>query len=553
MFLSAIQISFRAECALKPVSFLMATLFLLPVIAVSQVTCVEGNCRNGSGTCIFPSGAKYIGEFRDGSLHGEGILYFTNGDKYIGQWVDQHRQGKGRLVFANGEEYFGQFSQGQFHGAGEMTFADGRTYSGRWNQGRMEGQGTLLFPDGTRYTGAFRDGRQKGFGTFLWPNGDRYEGNWLDGQKHGPGTISLSSGAQITGTWLYGSFQTRWEALSFTGEEELLKDCGEIRCHGFGKLAFPDGTMYYGVFVHGMPQGQSKVIFPNGDVYEGIWADGAPNGLGKMTYLTGKVVYAYWMAGQVRLLLGEQRLDLPEPAANDNIIRIWAVVVGAAKYNHMPSLQYTDDDAYKLYAFLKSPEGGALPDSQLRVLVDEEATQANVMGAMRQLFYQADANDIVLFYFSGHGLPGAFLPSDYDGGSRRLEHHAINRLFADCRAGSKIVLADACHAGSLSTVKAPSATPYYMAFENSAKGTALMLSSKSEEYSLEDGGLRSGIFSHFLVRGLKGAADADRNSVVTLEELYRYVHSEVRRYTGNQQTPILTGNYLPDTPLAFLP
>ena len=46
-----------------------------------------------------------------------------------------------------------------------------------------------------------------------------------------------------------------------------------------------------------------------------------------------------------------------------------------ASYKHMPALQYTDDDAYRMYAFLKSPEGGALKDEQIKILVDDAATK----------------------------------------------------------------------------------------------------------------------------------------------------------------------------------
>ena len=79
----------------------------------------------------------------------------------------------------------------------------------------------------------------------------------------------------------------------------------------------------------------------------------------------------------------------------------------------MPPLRYTDDDAYQVYAFLKSPEGGALPDKQVRILIDEQATRQNILDAMRTIFLRADENDVVMFYFSGHGLKGAsFIPVD---------------------------------------------------------------------------------------------------------------------------------------------
>ena len=72
------------------------------------------------------------------------------------------------------------------------------------------------------------------------------------------------------------------------------------------------------------------------------------------------------------------------------------------------------------------------------------------------------------------------------------------------------------------------------AFDNSTGGTALLMSSKGEEYSLEDQGLRQGIFSHYLIRGLKGEADKNKNKIVTIQELYDFVFKKVRNYTKDK-------------------
>jgi len=93
---------------------------------------------------------------------------------------------------------------------------------------------------------------------------------------------------------------------------------------------------------------------------------------------------------------------------------------------------------------------------------------------------------------------------------------------------------------------------FYKAFEETQGGMALLLSSKGEEFSLEDGGLRSGIFSHFLIRGLKGEADGDGDKIVTVKELFDFVYQKVRRYTANVQTPTLSGKFDPKMPVAMI-
>ena len=68
----------------------------------------------------------------------------------------------------------------------------------------------------------------------------------------------------------------------------------------------------------------------------------------------------------------------------------------------------------------------------------------------------------------------------------------------------------------------------------------------------EDQGLRQGIFSHYLIRGLKGEADKNKNKIVTIQELYDYVFKKVRNYTGNAQSPTLTGIYDSQMPVSVI-
>ena len=93
---------------------------------------------------------------------------------------------------------------------------------------------------------------------------------------------------------------------------------------------------------------------------------------------------------------------------------------------------------------------------------------------------------------------------------------------------------------------------YYKTLSKSVSGTALIMSSKAEETSLESSGLRQGVFSHFLIRGLKGEADANQDKIVTIEELYDYINKNVRSYTGNRQSPVIKGTYDPKMTVAVV-
>ena len=275
--------------------------------------------------------------------------------------------------------------------------------------------------------------------------------------------------------------------------------------------------------------------------------------------------YTHWIKLKPLSEIRPQTISRPNNNSNSNLNsrpltglglatpKVYAVIVGVAKYNHINSLNYTDDDAYKLYAYLKSPEGGALPDNQIEILIDEVATRANILQKMRNTFSKAGPNDLVLFYFSGHGEEGSFLPSDFNGYSNKLTHSSIRDIFDQSRAKHKLCIADACHAGSLDKgVKNAWAgvyDNYYNALRNSRGGLALFMSSKAEETSLEIGGLRQSIFTYYMLEGLKGKADVNRNKVITIQELFNYVKTNVKAYTGNRQSPVIHGNYDTNMPV----
>lgn len=531
--------------------FIFLCLFLsLTLHLHAQSECIKGNCTNGYGTCVFPSGAKYVGDFKNGKLHGKGIFYFSDGNKYLGNWVDQYREGKGRMVFVSGDEYFGDFKRNKFSGEGVMIYANGNRYEGSWLENKPGGYGVFVFVSGDRYEGNFTGGLYEGQGTMYYSDGSRYEGEWQLNKRHGQGLMHYPDGETVFGQWENDQYIADWSTMTFNGDTTNMRNCNEVYCDtGVGKFTYKDGSRFIGEFNKGNPEGNGTLFYANGDLYEGGWKQHAPHGRGVMHYTSGKVVGAIWDFGKpVKKLFSESANDNSPivEIEKDKDVKIWAVIIGAARYTHMPVLRYTDDDAYQVYAFLKSPEGGALPDNQLRLLIDEDATHENIITAMRSTFLRADENDVIMFYFSGHGVEGAFLSIDYDGYNNKLEHSEITQLLKASRAKHKIVFADACHSGSILAAKtnmSEALRRYYEAFEATRGGTALLMSSKGEEYSLEDGGLRSGIFSHFLVRGLKGEADNDGDSIITIDELFKFIHNNVRRYTGNIQTPTLTGDF----------
>ncbi len=579
----ALRTTFRKLFFMTKSLFITLFCYLLSLVSI-HAQCISGNCKNGKGSYVYPSGAKYVGEFRDGEIHGVGVCYYTNGSKYSGEWKHRYPDGKGTKTYSDGTKRTGQWRQGKpvdesgklqeeyiVKNKEEMSDDGTNIQSGCLSGDCKSGPGIFAYPDGSKYEGAFVNGKFEGEGVFYFANGNKYVGHFQDNYPHGNGTLYHSDGKTETGEWKQGEF------LGSSLVENGKTGCIQGTCDtGKGTYVYKEGAAkYVGDFMNGKPHGFGVCTYANGDRYRGEWFEGAFGGKGTLYQRDGTEVSGYWREGQYigkvapegYIPVGNEKPEtevteqvepeITEKPVSVSLPKVWAVVVGVASYDHMPALRYTDDDAYRFYAFLKSLEGGGLPDEQVRILVDEDATRENINAGMSEIFSQAGPNDLVMFYFSGHGLNGSFLPIDFDGYNNKLTHDEIADQFNKCKAKYRLCIADACHSGSIFAMRSggdpePAVVQFYKTLASSVSGTALIMSSKADETSLESAGLRQGVFSHFLIRGLKGEADLNKDKIVSVDEIFAYIQRNVRDYTGNRQSPVIKGTYDPGMPVSMI-
>lgn len=227
----------------------------------------------------------------------------------------------------------------------------------------------------------------------------------------------------------------------------------------------------------------------------------------------------------------------------------YAVIIGVADYavDKSSDLMFTTRDAQLFCDFLMSPAGGSVPSKNIYILKDASATKNNIVHYTRKLFSMAEPEDRVIFFFSGHGCAGYLIPYDGDYlGNNFLSYDELKALFRCAKARTKLMFADACFAGDFKNSLTQHSSPNNNAASRNNSDIAIMLSCKDNEYSIEDGFLRQGIFSYYLVKGLNGAADRDGNSIITIQELFYYVHNNTLSFSqnvGRSQQPVLFGNF----------
>ncbi len=239
-----------------------------------------------------------------------------------------------------------------------------------------------------------------------------------------------------------------------------------------------------------------------------------------------------------------------------------AVVVGISDYQDpaIPDLQFADRDAEAFANFLRSPAGGSLDGDHLRLLINEQATGAQLAKTLDWLIEVTKPDDRVIIYFSGHGdvetnrisQPGYLLGWDAPsrvysaGGAMNVRdfQDIISTLSVQNKA-KVVVITDACHSGKLSgsDINGAQLTGQNLArqFNNEVK----ILSCQPNEYSIEGeqwGGGR-GAFSYSLVDALYGLADGNNDLFVTLQEVGRYLEDHVTAEVAPvSQVPMVIGN-----------
>jgi hypothetical protein len=232
---------------------------------------------------------------------------------------------------------------------------------------------------------------------------------------------------------------------------------------------------------------------------------------------------------------------------------LYALIVGVGQYqdSHIPALSRAVKDAKDFHAFLKEREH-LFSRGNMTLLIDDQATRANVVHALRHALGKARQDDIVVIYLSGHGLTDPAVSNEFYFGTHdaRLDNlfgTALlmndSNLFRGIKSDNVLLLTDACHSGGFSPgldrLIAKSATRFFSIFDG-ARGRIAISSSRPEEDSYEKLMYGNSIFTHFLLKGLRGQAVHEvARDVVTVDDLYKYVHENTRLASNGMQNPQL--------------
>ncbi len=197
------------------------------------------------------------------------------------------------------------------------------------------------------------------------------------------------------------------------------------------------------------------------------------------------------------------------------------------------SLSYPMRDAQKLAQVLV--ELGAFAPKDVTLL--DSPTADEVVSALQQIELRAaeaataGLEPMVVFYYSGHAASGELRL-----GKTRLEMSFIRDALMSSKAQTRVAFLDACQSGGITRLKGGRHAPSFVVDvepSRAARGHVIITSSKENEASQESDDLRGSFFTHYLVSGLRGAADRAGDGQVTLQEAYAYAYDRTVSHTAN--------------------
>ncbi|MDY6917694.1 MAG: caspase family protein, partial [Chloroflexota bacterium] len=236
----------------------------------------------------------------------------------------------------------------------------------------------------------------------------------------------------------------------------------------------------------------------------------------------------------------------------------WAVIAGVSDYapgSGLQDLQYTDDDAYDMRDALL--EGSNWHSSHITMLIDEGASKGDIQQAIEDMGNAGEPDDVFLFYFSGHGgtvkdmlpfdetdeLDEILCPYDFnpDDPESAINDDELGNWLAALPGEPVLVALDTCHSGGMirqgvvqsKGIGEGSAAGQGDGFARDLYGVidgVVVTACDDAEASYEDPILQNGVFTYYLVEGLNGAADANGDDQISMEEAFNYAYWRVTGY-----------------------
>jgi hypothetical protein len=223
-----------------------------------------------------------------------------------------------------------------------------------------------------------------------------------------------------------------------------------------------------------------------------------------------------------------------------------ALIIGIDHYQHASPLHHATNDAKAVAEVLQRAFSFSVEN--VKILLDGQATRADILSAYLKYESTADANSRLLVFFAGHGFTkptaireiGFLLP--YDGRTNdlstliRWEDFTLNAELIPSK--HMFFVMDACYGGLIFS-RAVSAGSVRFLKDMMIRSVRQALTAGKQDEPVADGGgprLGHSMFTGYLLDGLEGGARAPEGHL-TASSLMSYVYKQVSSDIRSIQTP----------------
>lgn len=218
-----------------------------------------------------------------------------------------------------------------------------------------------------------------------------------------------------------------------------------------------------------------------------------------------------------------------------------ALLIGVSEYQPgLHALPAAQNDVQAIAKVLTHPEMGGFAASDVEQLVNPDAQQ--MREAIEMLFCDRSKEDLVVLYFSGHGVKDdngklhltsrttRKTPQGELVRSTAVEASFVQEIMSDSRSKRQVVILDCCYSGAFAEGwLAKDDGSVDIMTQLGGEGRAVLTSSTSTQYSFEQEGFQISTYTRYLVEGIEtGTADQDEDDVVSVDELHEYAKKKVQ-------------------------
>ena len=236
-----------------------------------------------------------------------------------------------------------------------------------------------------------------------------------------------------------------------------------------------------------------------------------------------------------------------------------ALLIGVSEYGAgIPSLLSALNDVEAMERVLQNPNLGNF--AQVERLLNPDSVAMRI--AIQKLFRNASKEDLLLFFFSGHGITNDdnhLYLATHNTAKDNFEATAVDANFIqtqskNCYSKRQVLILDACYSGAFASGWHTKSIGVDIKKQLGAEGRVVLTSSGATQTSFAQEGATLSLYTQYLVEGIEtGAADTDNDGNIHVQELHAYAKSKVQAVKPNMTPDIILDKEGYNILLAYAP